>query len=386
MTTAVGLVDQGFNCLLSKDALLTDGKNSTAPSRDEYGWRFPELAEPLQLRVAYYDTPGHLGPVADDASSAPTRRAAEAPPAHEPAARTGVKGWPALPGYEILGVLGRGGMAVVYKARHLRLQRLVAIKVSDPSLAGEGEPIARFHQEQVLAARLTHPNLVAAYDAGQVAGCPYLVMECVEGHDLAWLVRQRGPLPAAEACEVVRQAALGLQHLHEQGLVHRDVKPANLMLTPSGQVKVLDLGLARYLHVPAQGGRITSPGQFLGTLDYMAPEQCLDSHAVDSRADIYALGCTLYELLAGEPPFAGPAYESAFLKMRAHVEAPVPPIRGRRSEVPERLAATLERMLAKDRTGRFASPAGVVAALQPFAAGADLTGLSQAFPPAVVAA
>jgi eukaryotic-like serine/threonine-protein kinase len=188
-------------------------------------------------------------------------------------------------------------------------------------------------------------------------------------------------LPAAEACAVARQAALGLQHLHKQGLVHRDVKPANLMLTPSGQVKVFDLGMARHLHVPAPGGQITSHGQWLGTPDYMAPEQCLDSHAVDGRADIYALGCTLYELLSGQPPFAGPGYESVFLKMRAHVEAPVPPIRGRRPEVPGRLAAALGRMLAKDRTGRFASAAGVAAALRPFAAGADLAGLSPASPP-----
>jgi serine/threonine protein kinase len=337
-------------------------------------------------------TRGQVGLVADQASPTagellpPTRRTAEAPPAYQPAARAEAKGWPTLPGYEILGELGRGGMALVYQARHRRRQRLVAIKVSDPGLAGDGEFVARFRQEQLLALRLRHPHLVAAYDAGQVAGVPYLVLELVEGHDLAWLVQQRGPLPVAEACEVVRQAACGLQHLHKQGLVHRDVKPANLMLSPSGWVKVLDLGVARYLHGPALGGRITSPGQCLGTPDYMAPEQCLDSDAVDGRADIYALGCTLYELLAGQPPFGGPAYVSAFQKMKAHVEAAVPPLRGRRPEVPERLAAAVERMLAKDRAGRFASPAVVVAALQPFAAGADLAGLSPATSPSAVVA
>ena len=126
-------------------------------------------------------------------------------------------------------------------------------------------------------------------------------MEFVEGTGLDALVRQQGPLPVAEACEVVRQAALGLQHIHEHGLVHRDVKPSNLMLTPSGLVKVLDLGLARQVNESGQEGQITSPGQFLGTLDYMAPEQCDNSHAVDIRADIYSLGCTLYHLLAGEP-------------------------------------------------------------------------------------
>jgi serine/threonine protein kinase len=161
-----------------------------------------------------------------DESLAPTRRTPKAA-AHEPAARAVVKGWPTLPGYEILAELGRGGMAFVYKARDFRRQRLVAIKVSDPSLAGDGEVVARFRLEQLLAVRLAHPNLVAAYDAGQVEGVPYLVLEFVEGRDLARIVQQRGPLPAAEACEVVRRAALGLEHLHKHGLVHRDVKPAN---------------------------------------------------------------------------------------------------------------------------------------------------------------
>src|SRR5207237_6620455 len=136
--------------------------------------------------------------------------------------------------------------------------------------------------EQTLAMRLRHPNLVTTYDAGQAACGPYLVMELVQGDTLDRLVGQCGPLPMAEACEIIRQAALGLAHLHEQGpIVHRDVKPSNLMLTPSGQVKVLDLGLARDLHEAGAGKRFTSPGECLGTLDYMAPEQCLDSHCVD---------------------------------------------------------------------------------------------------------
>ena len=197
---------------------------------------------------------------------------------------------------------------------------------------------------------------------------------------------QFGPLPVAEACEVIRQAALGLQHLHEHGLVHRDVKPSNLMLTPAGQVKVLDLGLARHLHEPGAGARITWQGQFLGTLDYVAPEQCSDPHAVDIRADVYGLGCTLYELLTGQPPFARPGYESVFKKMKAHVEMPVPPIQERRPDIPEDLALILERMLAKDREGRFASPADVVQALQPFAAGAELAVLAGTSPRVVPAA
>jgi serine/threonine protein kinase len=303
-----------------------------------------------------------------------------------PPAQAGGKGGPTLAGFQLLGVLGRGGTAVVYKARQLRPQRLVAVKVIDRSLAGDREVVARFRQEQALAARVTHPNLVATYHAGRAAGCLYLVMEFVPGVSLDELARWRGPLPVAEACEVIRQAALGLQHIHEQGLVHRDVKPSNLMLTPCGRVKVLDLGLARNLLQAGEGARITSRGQWLGTLDYMAPEQCVAPHAVDGRADVYGLGCTLYELLAGQPPFAGPGYGSAFLKVQAHVEAPVPPIRGPRPDVPERLAGALGRMLAKDRERRFARPADVAAAVQPFATGADPAGLSEALPTGAVTA
>jgi len=292
--------------------------------------------------------------------------------------RAAVQDTLAFPGYKILGVLGRGGMATVYKARRLGTKRLVALKVIDRRLAGDREIVARFRQEQALGARLRHRNLIAVYQSGRAAGCPYLVMEFVAGDNLSGFVRQFGPLPVAEACEVIRQAALGLQHLHEHGLVHRDVKPSNLMLTPAGEVKVLDLGVARRLHEPDAGEQITLHGQFLGTLDYVAPEQCTDPHAVDIRADVYGLGCTLYELLAGRAPFARPGYESAFQKMKAHVEAPVPPIQEPRPDVPERLASALGRMLAKDREGRFASPAEVVWAVQPFAVGAELAVLAGA--------
>jgi serine/threonine protein kinase len=304
----------------------------------------------------------------------PTLLSATIPSFHRPGAhgRVAVQDTPALPGYKILEALGRGGMATVYKARQLGTKRLVAVKVIDRSLADDGEIVARFRQEHALGARLRHPNLTATYQSGRAAGRPYLVMELVEGDSLDELIGRCGPLPVAEACEVIRQAALGLAHLHEHGIVHRDVKPSNLMLTPAGQVKVLDLGLARDLREPGGGERITAHGQFLGTLDYVAPEQCVDPHEVDSRADVYGLGCTLYELLAGQAPFTRPGYESAFQKMKAHVEAPVPPIRQPRPDVPERLASALGRMLAKDREGRFANPADVVRAVQPFAVGAEL--------------
>jgi hypothetical protein len=286
--------------------------------------------------------------------------------------------FPELPGYEILGVAGRGGSGVVYKARQLSLQRLVAIKVVPLGVDREDQIISRFHQERLLVALVKHANLVAAYDAGEIAGLPYFVMEFVEGTGLDALVSQRGPLPVAEACEVIRQAALGLQHLHEHGLVHRDVKPSNLMLTPSGLVKVIDLGLARVVSGSAQDGQISVPGQFLGTLDYMAPEQCDDCHTVDIRADIYSLGCTLYHLLSGGPPFA--ACSSPYKKLKAHVEAPAPPIREQRPDIPDQVAAALERMLAKDRNGRYATPAEGGAALLPFTKDASLPELLRGDP------
>ena len=229
--------------------------------------------------------------------------------------RAELKGAPTLPGCTILGVLGRGGMASVYKARQLRPRRLVAVKVIDRGLAGYGEVVARFRQEYALGVRLRHPNLTAVYQAGRAADCPYLVMEFVEGESLDLFVGRCCLLPVATACEVIRQAALGLQHLHEHGIVHRDIKPSNLMLTPDGRVKVLDLGVARDLHQSDEGERITAYGNCLGTLDYLSPEQCIDPHAVDARADVYALGCSLYELLVGQPPFAGAGYNSAFEKM-----------------------------------------------------------------------
>jgi urea transport system substrate-binding protein len=389
-----------------------------SPTLDEYCRRFPGLAGQMRLHVGLYDALGEAGPTRFDPASGPgedpskASHAAQTPAvaggrpeagasgsddeavaaegggrswevAEQPAAGRAVVSraspavFPELPGYEILGEAGRGGMGIVYKARQLSLHRLAAIKVV-PFVGADEQIAARFQQEFLLAGRLSHPNLVAAYDAGAVAGLPYFVMEFVDGAALDGLVRRRGPLPVADACEVVRQAALGLQHIHEHGLVHRDVKPSNLMVTPSGQVKVLDLGLARLVNDPDRAEQITSPGQFLGTLDYMAPEQCDDSHAVDIRADIYSLGCTLYHLLAGSPPFGAPGFSSPYRKIKAHAEASAPPIHHWRADVPKRLAAVVARMMAKDRDGRFPAPAEIAVALHPFAMGADLPGLLRA--------
>ena len=267
--------------------------------------------------------------------------------------------------------LGEGGMGTVYKALHTELDRLVAIKVMRRSQLDEDWAVARFRREIKAVGQLDHPNIVRAHDARAIADTHFLVMEYVDGLDLHELVKRCGPLPVADACELVRQAALGLQCAHEHGLVHRDIKPSNLMLNRQGQVKILDLGLAR-LQTAGLAGETTAVGQMMGTPDYMAPEQASDSHAVDIRADIYSLGCTLYKLLTGNAPFGGPQYQSLLAKMTAHRDRAPPSVRQFRDDVPEELLAVLDRMLAKSPEQRFATPAEVADALQPFSQGSDL--------------
>ena len=282
-----------------------------------------------------------------------------------------VAGMNQLGEYQLLGKLGEGGMGAVYKARHVRLDRLVALKVLAKDRTANPGAIARFEREMKAVGRVDHPNVVRAMDAREIEGTHFLVMEYVTGKDLAEVVDRCGPLAVADACEVIRQASLGLEAAHENGLVHRDIKPSNLMLTPQGQVKVLDLGLA-LLQLDQPGAReMTTEGQVMGTAEYMAPEQVYDSHSVDIRADIYSLGCTFYKLLIGQAPFHHLEGRTAVQKMLAHLQEPIPPVRSRRPEVSEALASVMERMLAKDRTDRFATPAEVAEALAPFTAGCD---------------
>ncbi|MCI0457186.1 MAG: protein kinase [Gemmataceae bacterium] len=278
--------------------------------------------------------------------------------------------------YEVLQLLGRGGMGAVYKARQIHLSKIVALKVLPADRARSAAARTFLLQEMKALGGLNHPNIVLALDA-HVEPVPYLAMEFLEGADLGKVVRARGRLPVADACECIRQAAIGLQYAHENGLVHRDIKPSNLMLTPDGTVKVLDLGLARLLE---NAGPIPSPESFipsrlappmLGTVEYMAPEQFLDCHGVDIRADVYSLGCTFYHLLTGQSPFGKPGLSSQ-ARMEAHLRAPVPPVTRARPDVPEAVADILDRMLLKRREDRFATPAEVALALQPFTAGASL--------------
>ncbi len=204
--------------------------------------------------------------------------------------------------YVILDKIGQGGMGMVFKCRHRRFGRVGALKILPPSFARDHQAVMRFRREVEAAGRLKHPNVVAALDADEDRGVHFLVMEFVEGRDLDRIVRDRGPMPVSQAIDCLIQAACGLEAAHAQGIVHRDIKPGNLMLDSQGTVRVLDLGLARLVDAAnpfgqAAGARLTESGMYMGTVDFMAPEQAEDSRRADHRADIYALGCTLFYLL-----------------------------------------------------------------------------------------
>ncbi len=267
------------------------------------------------------------------------------------------------PRYRPLRQLGQGGMGEVWLAEHKLMGRTVAVKVIRPEVLNRAGAAERFRREVQSAARLHHPNIVTAFDADQTGDAPLLAMEYVEGTNVADEVRRRGPLPVAEACALIRQTALGLQHAHDRGLVHRDLKPHNLMRTADGTVKILDFGLA-VLHEAGPGqGNLTGANVVVGTPDYIAPEQAEDSRAADRRSDIYSLGCTLYHLLTGRVPFPE---ESVLKKLDAHRTRQPEPVRKVRPDVPEELARVVARMMARRPADRFASAAEVARALEPF--------------------
>jgi tRNA A-37 threonylcarbamoyl transferase component Bud32 len=274
---------------------------------------------------------------------------------------------PKIPGFEVLGELGRGGMGIVYKARPVGESWLLAIKVIRKERLLDEEAVRRFRREAQAAARAHHPNVVRVIDFDQAGTTYYLVMEYVDGITLQRLVDERGPLPIEQACDFIRQAALGLQHAHERSLVHRDIKPSNLMVTckdpPPAErsdclVKILDLGVARVLPpagtVPAESlSTLTQAGAVIGTADYIAPEQLENPHGADIRADLYSLGCTFYFLLTGQVPFPGGTLISKLDRHRW--EAPLP-IESVRPEAPPAVLSVINKMMAKKPAERYQTP------------------------------
>ncbi|MFY9578582.1 MAG: serine/threonine-protein kinase [Gaiellaceae bacterium] len=251
--------------------------------------------------------------------------------------------------YRIEDTLGHGGMAVVYLAQDRELERPVALKLLAENLAGDGDFRKRFVREARLAARLSHPNVVQVYDAGEDDGRPFIVMEHVPGETLAELIVHRRKLPPGEATALARQAALGLQRAHDAGLVHRDIKPQNLLLREDGVLKIADFGIAR----AAEISRLTQLGTVLGTAAYLSPEQALGED-VGPQADIYSLGAVLYELLTGRPPYEFSSLAELADKQRAGT---IVPVRDVEPAVPDRLEAIVMRCLARDPRFRSSSAA-----------------------------
>lgn len=268
--------------------------------------------------------------------------------------------------YELISPIGQGAMGTVFKARHTQLNKIVAIKLLTEELSEDQQALARFRREMQAVGQLQHPNIVQALDAGEADGVEFLVMEHVHGIDIGRLTANGGILEVADACEIVRQAALGLQHAHSQGLIHRDIKPSNLMLSRdvdgACRVKVLDLGLAMIVDSD-EGTELTDNGQLMGTLKFMSPEQAEDTHNVDHRSDIYSLGATLFRLLTGRVPFSGSDAATPIKRLRALTTSSAPSIAEFRSDLPNELTELINRMLARhadDRPEQMSDVASVL--------------------------
>ena len=272
--------------------------------------------------------------------------------------------------YEIVERIG-GNMGLVFKARHRLLDKVVALKLVPADWMADPARLARFQREMRVMGQLEHPNLVTAADARSEGEWHLVAMELIDGVDLQQVVKTRGPLPIAAACEAARQAALGLQYAHQHGLIHRDIKPSNLMLTRAGTIKVIDMGLA--LARDDSTAQLTQTGFVLGTMSYCAPEQFRDASHVDIRADIYSLGCTLYHMITGKAPYW--QRKTVTEIMQAHLHEPFPSLTEVLPDAPAKLEALLARMTAKDRDERFSTPNEVAEVLEPFARGADLATL-----------
>jgi len=289
--------------------------------------------------------------------------------------------------FVLLDQVGKGGMGRVFKALHRPSGAFAAIKVLPEEAAQASVPskmpmvtettqvqdnrpsaaLSRFHQEVLAASRLCHRNIVSTYDAGEEDGIHYLVMEYVDGRDLGTLVQKHGPLPVDSVIGWILQAARGLEYAHAKNVIHRDIKPGNLLLNQEGTIKILDMGLARVVEeetMPLEATlaeRLTVQGEMLGTVDYVSPEQAVDTRSADRRSDIYSLGCTLYRLVAGKPVYK---HQTPMGTLLAHLESPIPFLRDARPGVSAELDAVFRKMVAKRPGDRYASMSEVIAALE----------------------
>jgi eukaryotic-like serine/threonine-protein kinase len=270
--------------------------------------------------------------------------------------------------YLLCDVLGAGGMGAVFLACDRQRNRNVAVKILPATSVREADAIARFQREARALSELAHPNIIQAYESGRDGDRHFLVMEYAEGKSLGQLLREQGRQPPTRAADFCYQAALGLHHAHSKGLVHRDVKPSNLLLTRDHCVKLLDLGLARFLQDHVGDATLTIAGSGMGTPDYMAPEQFHDARHADARSDIYSLGCTLYHLIAGCVPFPGTSMSEKF---KCHTEQQPQALESFCPDVPAGLVLIVRRMMAKRPEDRFASAHQVGEAVAPFVAGSS---------------
>ncbi len=276
--------------------------------------------------------------------------------------------------YELIRLLGRGGMGRVYLARHSKLGREVALKLIANHRLNSPHATSRFEVEMRAVGQLNHPNIVTAFDAREINGTAVLVTEFIEGLDLAEIINRTGQLSIADACEIGRVVVQALEHIAKQGLVHRDIKPSNIMVSSEGQLKILDLGLARYLHNNDTAG-MTGTGQIMGTIDYAAPEQIQGSQKVDFRSDFYSLGCTLYHALTGHPPFDSHLHQTPYAKMTAQVSQTPPSLLTVLPDAPKPLAKLVDAMLAKDPNQRPQSVSEITSQLGPHFEKSDLRSL-----------